>query len=352
MSSIPKTSKGDSRNMLGSIDLLAEQVRHAWESSSNFVLPETYRQCDKVVLFGMGGSALGMDIVRAVFADQARAPLLIVNEYVAPALVDDNTLVILSSYSGTTEETITVARQLLEASAADVTTAPKIAVVTTGGDLRQLMEEHNWPGFVIDPKNNPCGQPRIAVGYAVVALLRLLSAAGIITVTDAAIDDIIHYLNGNRELLRDAAQEAVKKIGNNIPLIIGSEFLLGNLHTIANQINENGKNFATWFAIPELNHHLLEGLTYPAAARQLQFVLVESQLYHERTVKRYQITRTVLDKQQLTYQTFIPTAPTKLLQAFEVLQWGSYLSFYLAKQNGIDPSPIPWVDFFKNALKK
>lgn len=335
----------DSRNMLGSIDMLAEQIRHAWASTTTLTVPASYQQCAQVVLFGMGGSALGMDIVRAVFADRVTVPLLIVNEYDIPAHVTDSTLAILSSYSGTTEETLAAAKHIAERT-------PHVAVVTTGGGLRAAMEEQQWPGYIIDPQYNPCGQPRIAVGYAVVGLLRLLTAAKIIQVTDEDIDNCIHYVDGNRELLRDAASEVAAQLSGTMPVFVGSEFLLGNIHTVANQTNENGKNFASWFALPELNHHLLEGLGFPPATKQLHFVLVESHLYHERTIKRYQVTRDVLDKQGIAHSTFLPTAATKLLQAFEVLQWGSYVSYYVARNNGVDPSPIPWVDFFKHALQR
>lgn len=335
----------DSRNMLGSIDMLSEQIRHAWDSTRSLALPETYTGCTNVVLFGMGGSALGMDIIRSVFAHQATVPLLIVNDYHIPAYVNEHTLVILSSYSGTTEETLAVAKRIKEIT-------QHIIVVTTGGDLQRLMTEQHWPGYSIEPTYNPCGQPRIAVGYAVVGLLRLLTLAQIINVTDQEIDNVIHYLDGNRELLRDAAQELAAKLVGHMPLYVGSEFLLGNLHAVTNQTNENGKNFAATFALPELNHHLLEGLGYPVSTKQLHMVFVESQLYHERTMKRYQVTREVLDKQGIPHDTFLPTAASPLLQSFEVLQWGSYVSFYLAIHNGVDPSPIPWVDFFKHALKR
>lgn len=335
----------DTRNMLGSIDMLSEQIRHAWANTQTLQLPDSYQQCKAVVLFGMGGSALGMDIIRTVFADQARVPLCVVNDYHIPAWVNKETLVILSSYSGTTEETVAVAKRIAEIT-------PNIVVMTTGGELKRLMAEHHWPGYIIEPTYNPCEQPRIAVGYAVVGLMRLLSVTGMITVTDQDVDNIIHYLDGNRELLRDAAQELAAKLAGHMPMYVGSEFLLGNLHVVTNQTNENGKNFASWFAIPELNHHLMEGLGFPESTKQLHFVFVESQLYYERTMKRYDVTRQILDKQHIQHDTFLPTAATPLLQAFEVLQWGGYVSFYLALHNGVDPSPIPWVDFFKNALKR
>ncbi|MBI4407317.1 MAG: hypothetical protein HY565_02340 [Candidatus Kerfeldbacteria bacterium] len=335
----------DERNMLGSIDMLAQQVRHAWKSTAGIALPAEVKHCRQVVLFGMGGSALGMDIARAVYASSATVPLLVVNDYIVPGYVSADTFAILSSYSGTTEETV-MAAKLVQAR------TKQIAVVTTGGPLADLMTQQQLPGYQIDPTYNPCGQPRIAVGYAVTGILRLLQQAGCITLTDTEIDDAAHFMDGNRELLRDAAQATAGRCQDKLVLFVGSEHLLGNVHVMTNQTNENGKHFACYFPIPELNHHLMEGLGNPPAAKQLHVVFVESNLYHTRVQKRYEVTKGILDKQGISYETFLPAAATPLQQAYEVLQWGSYVSFYIAAAHGIDPSPIPWVDYFKHALAK
>lgn len=335
----------DVSNMLGSIDMLAKQIDQAWSAAGTITIPTDYKNINKIVVFGMGGSALGADIVQHVFADQLNVPLLIERDYHIPTYVDSNTLVVLSSYSGTTEETLTVAKDILART-------QKILVITTGGGLKDFHEHNHLSAYIIEPTYNPCNQPRIAVGYAVVGLIRLLSTIGLITVTDQQIEDVIHYLDGNRELLRDLALETVQAMSGKMPMYVGSDFLLGNLHALSNQTNENGKNFGAYFAIPELNHHLMEGLGNPKTGLQyLQFVLIESNFYHPRVLKRFQVMKQILEKQQLGSSSFIATAPTKLQQSFEVLQWGSYVSFYLAIVNQIDPSPIPWVDYFKHALK-
>lgn len=334
----------DSRGVHESITMLPKQIRHAWQESSTTVVPDHYKTAKSIVLFGMGGSALGMDIIQGVFSDTLTKPVLVVNGYSVPKYVDEDTLVILSSYSGTTEEVLTAAREV-EAR------TKKVLVITTGGDLQTIAEKQQWPTYIINPKYNPCGQPRIAVGYAVIGLLGLLSRAGIMEMTDQVIDDSAHYLEGNHTLLEDEALRIVGELAGKAPLFIGSEFLVGNMHAVSNQTNENGKNFATYFALPELNHHLLEGLSFPAVNKDyLHFVFVESNLYHQRNQRRYNITKEILEKQHITHSTFVPTASTKLQQAFEVLQWGSYVSLYVAMYNQLDPSPIPWVDHLKNAL--
>lgn len=329
----------DERNMLGSIDMLSQQVQHAWSATAGIQLPAGSDGCRQAVLFGMGGSALGMDVARAVYASSATVPLLVVNDYVVPGYISADTFAILSSYSGTTEETL-LAMQIVQQR------TKLIAAVTTAGPLAK------FPGYVIEPTYNPCGQPRIAVGYAITGIIRLLQRAGVIQVTDGEIDDVIHFMDGNRELLRDAAQATAARCADKLVMFVGSEHLLGNVHVMTNQTNENGKHFACYFPIPELNHHLMEGLGNPASIKQLHIVFVESQLYNERVQKRYEVTKSILDKQGITYESFLPAAATPLQQAYEVLQWGSYVSFYIAAAHGVDPSPIPWVDYFKHALAK
>lgn len=340
-----RAEKLDSQGMFQSIEMLSKQVKHAWEDASRIDIPQHYAAAKKIVLFGMGGSALGMDIIKVVFSDELTVPVLVENGYDIPAYVDQDTLAIVSSYSGNTEEVVTVAKNI-----ADKT--DKVFVVTTGGQLQELAEKNNWPTYIIDPQYNPCGQPRIAVGYAVTGLLAALTSSGFINVTDQKIDDIIHYLDGNRTLLDDEAARVLSEMVGKVPIFVGSEFLEGNIHVMSNQTNENGKNFACQFYIPELNHHLLEGFSNPKInADFLHVIFVESNLYHERNQKRFAISKQVLDKQNISYSSFIPTGSNKAQQSFEVLQWGSFLSFYISMYNEIDPSPIPWVDYFKDALK-
>lgn len=111
------------------------------------------------------------------------------------------------------------------------------------------------------------------------------------------------------------------------------------------------KLFSTLFEISESNHHLLEGLKYPLSLREKAiFLLIESPHYYERILKRYPITNDVIEKNGYKALTYKTTSKTKLEEVVEILVLGSYISFYLAMLNGIDPSPIPWVDYFKAKL--
>jgi glucose/mannose-6-phosphate isomerase len=338
--------KLDTQNMASSINVLSKQCLDAWQAMKKIKIPSSYKKIDKIVLFGMGGSLLGIDVVRNLFSEQLKVPVLIVNDYKIPAYVDTKTLAILSSYSGFTEETLAAAQTIKSRT-------NKIFIITTGGPLARYAQQNKLPIYLINPQYNPCGQPRMAVGYSIMAQLGLYKKLGLIRFEEKNIREIINFLEKNKKQLEQKAKKLTYKIKNKIPIFVASEFLLGNAHIIANQTNENGKNIAAWFAIPELNHHLMEGLRYPKAnQKNLIFVFLNSKLYHPRNQKRYRITEDVLKKNRIIHIEFKPQAKEKFLQSFEALQWGSYLSYYLALANKIDPSPIPWVDYFKHALKK
>ena len=339
-------AKLDSQNMLGSIHVLNKQCEDAWQAMKKVKIPKNYKDINKIVLFGMGGSLLGIEVIKNLFADQIKVPILIVNDYKIPAYVDNKTLAIMSSYSGSTEETVTASKNILKKT-------KKVFVVTTGKDLASFAKRNKLPVYLIDPQYNPCGQPRMAVGYSIVGQLALFKKLGLVKINDKDIEKLSVFLSKSKKRLENLAIKHAKQLKNKVPVYVASEFLLGNVHVVSNQTNENGKNMSARFEIPELNHHLMEGLGYPKTNKQnLYFVLINSDLYHKRNIKRYKITKTVIAKNKVKFVEIKARAKNKFLQSFEVLAWGSYLSFYLSMINNIDPSPIPWVDYFKDELSK
>jgi len=345
--------KLDESKMRDSISALGKQVAHAWEDTKKITVPEDYKDINKIVVSGMGGSALGADVVRNVFRDKLKLPIWIVNDYELPEFVDEKTLVIFSSYSGTTEEPLNTFDQALKRKA-------KMMGITTGGRLKDFFEETKLPYYNIDPKFNPCGQPRMALGYSIIGQLGLLVQAGLIEVTDEEIAGVVSMLEGMNEKLNyqvettdNLSKQLADKLHDKIPAITGSEFLKGNLHACANQINENAKQFSYFFLIPELNHHLMEGLGNPEKGiKSVIFILAESKLYHKSNQIRYDVTKDIITKNNGEYLEIKLEQPTKLLQSFEFLIIGSYIAYYMSILNDINPSPIPYVEMFKEELEK
>ncbi len=342
----------DSQNMLSSIEVLDKQCSDAWSASTQIHFPEHYSEIDRIVLFGMGGSALGIHVIQALLSDQITVPIQIVNDYDIPGTVNERTLAILSSYSGTTEETVNASKTILDKT-------NKVFVVTTGGDLQQFAEEHNVPAYIFDPQYNPSKQPRMAVGYSIMGICGALSSLGVLSLTDNDIAEATAYIaslheqHGAEVALDDnAAKQLAQKMHETLPVLVSSEFLEGSTHVFTNQINENAKQFAVRFPIPEMNHHLIEGLVHARESLdRLLFVFITSDLYHERNQLRHKITDQVVQNNNIPSTTLSLQGKNKLHQALELLLIGSYISLYLAILNNLDPSPIPNVNFLKDELK-
>ncbi|NMB48393.1 bifunctional phosphoglucose/phosphomannose isomerase [Candidatus Kuenenbacteria bacterium] len=342
----------DTSNMLESIAFLPRQIEQAWSETEKLKIPANYKKINKVVINGMGGSGLGTHLIRSIYFKELKLPVGNIHSYDLPGLVDKNTLYLLSSYSGTTEEPLSTFVTAKKRGA-------KILGITSGGELAALIQNGKLPGYVFSPeKYNPCGQPRIGLGFSVAGILGLLNRCGIIKTDPREITRAIQTassLNDTFSARTPFAQNPAKQIAadlaDKIPVVIASEFLAGNAHVLANQLNENAKTFSTYFLIPELNHHLLEGMQHPKTNKNnLHFIFLESNLYHPRNQKRFTITKDILAQNKIKYSTLPALGNSYLEQSFTTLLFGSYLSFYLAILNNLDPSAIPYVDYFKEKL--
>mgnify|MGYP001566730966 CR=1 FL=1 len=345
--------KLDKRNALDSIKQLPLQCKVAWQDSNALEFSEAYKDIKNVVISGMGGSTYGARIVKSLYdgAQMARVPVELSNNYLLPGYVNEKTLVILSSYSGSTEETLATAKEAKEKDA-------KIIGITTGGQLADFLRSNNYPNYIFNPIHNPSAQPRIGVGYMVMGLIGILTKLGIIPVGSAEVEKIIEFLQNQNSFLNEnvsfnnnPAKQMAINLEKKIPVIIVADFLEGAAYTIRNPFHETAKQFALHFAIPELNHHLLEGLTFPKELKNLlYFIFVQSNIYDKRNIKRMTLTQEVIKSNNIPYETINLSGYSAFTQVFELIQWGSWVTFYLAMLHDIDPSEIPWVDYFKKKL--
>ncbi|MEK7139309.1 MAG: SIS domain-containing protein [Patescibacteria group bacterium] len=334
-----------------SIALLAKQGQQAWTEGQRITLPASYRTVTNVVICGMGGSGLGAHAIQFLFWDKLKLPYTVMNGYAVPGSVNKNTLFVGISYSGTTEE-------VLAATAMARRRGAKVVVIASGGPLGAMIDAQTVPGYRFVPTYNPSGQPRMASGYLGYGLLGILKRLGIVAVSDGEVGQALRVMTATNRLWQpsvpaatNAAKKLAEKLHDTMPVLAAADFLTGSIHAFVNQLHESAKNFAVAFPIPELNHHLLEGLAYPKKGRRaLQFVFIQSKLYHPTNQRRIEITKEVVENNGLHFIEHQLTAPTKLGQAAELLVFGSYVSFYAARLNKVDPGPNPWVDFFKEQL--
>lgn len=328
-----------------------KQIEHTLKLARDFSLPDDYKNIRNVVVAGMGGSALGARLGDSLEYKILKVPLEIVNDYHLPSYVDENTLVIASSYSGTTEETLSCYQEARKLKA-------RVLTISSGGELADLAHKNGFPGFVFKPQFNPSNQPRLGIGYSTISLMLIMSKLDLISLTPEQIGRVISAVEkSNREhCVENADNPAVLLAGrlkDRIPVLIAAEHLYEATHTTKNQINENAKTFSAHFAIPELNHHLMEGLKFPQQNKEvLFFILYVNDLYHPRIQRRFKLTKQLVEKAGIPTFEFIPQSQTRLEQVFEVIQFGNFYSFYLAILNGLDPAPIPTVDWFKKEMEK
>lgn len=345
---IEKLDKG---GILASIAGLTDQMKQGWEEVGKIKFPSEFKEVNNIAVAGMGGSALGARIIDSLSADRLRVPLTIATDYVLPYFVNSKTLVVVSSYSGNTEETVNAVHDAIKKSA-------QIFVVTAGGKLAEISKENNLTSYIFDPIHNKSGQPRMGLGYSISAILSLFVKSSLLEVSYSEVekavetaDKFIQEFGPRIPEEKNIAKMLATKIFNRGIALLASEHLLGVAHAFRNQVNENSKTFTALYKISEANHHLLEGLKNPPKLREsLVFLLIESPNYFERIKKRYPITEDVISKNGYRTLTYKTTSKTKIEEVMEILVLGSYVSFYLACLAGIDPSPIPWVDYFKSKM--
>jgi len=354
LNNLNKIKKLDKGNAMGSINLLPSQIKQVVGEMNLIKIPKNYSKINQVVVHGMGGSNIGARIIKSVFSDKIKAPINITSGYEIPAYVNKNTLYVLSSYSGTTEEVLNVYEKIKKRG------AKIIAITSRGkGGLEKLMIKDNIPGYIFKPKFNPADQPRLGLGYSIFGMAVMFDKAGLFKINKDEIKNIIRSLeNFNKKLIpeinskNNLAKQIAIKLYNKQIILVGAEFLEGNIKTLRNQICETSKNFTSYLTLPDLNHFAMESLSNPRSNKNnLVFFFIDSDLYHPRIKKRSILTKEVIKKNKIKIVDHELSEKTKLSQAFELLQLGTWISYYLGILNKVDPVSIPWVDWFKKELK-
>lgn len=347
--------KLDQDQVGASIEMIPDQMRQVVKDSRLIKIPRDYSKIDHVVVNGMGGSNLGARIIKSIYKDQLRKPIIIEPGYAVPSFVGKNTLYVISSYSGTTEEPLSTYKEAKKRGA-------KIIGITSDNPkskLKKLILKENLPGYIFKPEFNPSTEPRIGIGYSIFGMAALLAKAGLIDYKVKHFEDIIAEMEIRTRKLRVArptnfnrAKKVALSIKNKIPILVASDYFDGNLHTLRNQLNESAKFFSGYLSIPELNHYAMEGLTNPGNNKKnLVFIFFSSGLTHPRIQKRNALTKQVIKKNKVDVIDIKLIGKNKISQSFEILQVGTWISYYLGIINNVNPATVPYVDWFKKQLK-
>lgn len=345
--------KMDPQAVAESIANFSQQLESGYTTAKKNRLPASYLKYDQIIVCGMGGSNLASEIIKRIFIKEIKIPLALVRGYHLPGFVSPKTLVIISSYSGNTEETLSCLVEAIQAKA-------KIICLTGGGQLAQIAKKKKLPLFLINPEFNPSNQPRYDLGSQLGMMLLIFKNIKAINLSDKQIVQTIKELSDFSlnfipavSAKKNPAKQLSHQLTNKQLFLIGAEHLLANTHILTNQINESAKQLAMNYQIPELNHHFLEALEYPTKIqKQTAFIFLYSHNYSENIKKRFSATQKLIAKKKIANFVIKLEEPDKLKESLKLLTIGSWISFYLAMINKVNPAKIPWVDWFKKELAK
>ncbi len=344
LTNLEELKRLDPRDTLSSTELLPEQLEAAWEQVKAIEIPQEYGNVTSIVFCGMGASIYGALVVKSLFGSDFPYPIEMVSDYHLPKYVNQNTLVVLTSYSGTTEEVLSCAEEAKQMGA-------KMLVLTKGGPLAEFAKTNNVPAYVFDGVLNPAGVPRLGNGYTIIGLMGLLHKAGIIQLDEAKLKGGIEHIKKNKDTIKERAMHDAHSVMGKIPVIFMAEHLSGNAQILRNQFNETSKSFSAYYIIPDLNHHLMEGLAFPQPSN-LKFMLFSSYSYSPKIQKRVELTMKVVQDNKQPILEYITQATDKYQDFLEVLSLGSYTTLYLGLLYEQNPAVNPWVDYFKTELAK
>jgi glucose/mannose-6-phosphate isomerase len=346
LSTIEKYDISNMRKLLCDFpDQVEDAVRIGREAELAF--PANMR-ISNIVLTGLGGSAIGGDLLRSYLGGDLRVPFLVNRNYTLPEFVDDATLVIVSSYSGNTEETISAHRDAVKRKAA-------VLCISSNGETEKLAAKHGHP-LVTIPGGYP---PRAALGYSFFPTLLALRALKLIPAQDAAIKETISLLRKKAAAYsspskQNTALEIARQLYTKLPVIYSPGERLDVVNTRwRGQLAENAKVLAFGHVLPEMNHNELVG--WKVLRRIIQDMVViclHDRDDLDRVKLRMDITKEIVGHYAASVIDVESEGKTLLARIFSLIYLGDWVSFYLAMLNGIDPTPVKVIDYLKGELGK
>ena len=327
----------DRDGMLAHIRALHEQCQAAWVGVRGLELPAHYLGANKVLIAGMGGSAIGGDLAAELAGPESPIPVLVLRDYELPAHVDRHTLVIGSSYSGNTEETLAVFEEAHQRGCL-------LVALATGGRLAELAKAWNVPLVSFQYRS----QPRAATGYMLVSLLGILRALEIIGDLTSALDEATALLAGRlRELepgspqAHNPAKQLALDLHGRVPVVVGAGPLAPVARRWKSQINENSKGWSYFEAMPEIDHNAASGIHFPPdLAEQMCMIFLTGATTHPRNRLRFELTQQLFEGQGIRCRRIETPGQTTLAQILTTIQLGDYVSVYLAALYDTDPTTI------------
>ena len=285
------------------------------------------KNIQNIVITGLGGSGIGGTIISELVSDSCTLPIIINKDYFLPAFVNENTLLIVSSYSGNTEETLSAMQQAISKKA-------QIVCITSGGKVLELAKQHQFD-FIEIPGDNP---PRSCIGYSLVQLIKVLVAKDFADKTlFSDLEKAIALLDKENAAIKIESQKIAEKLLNKITVIYSLGTCEGAVVRFRQQINENSKMLCWHHVFPEMNHNELVGWT---------------EKNDNRTKKRYEVCKPIFEKYSSGVIDIAAKGESKLEQFLYLINIGDWISCDIADLRGIDPVEVNVINHLKGELAK
>ncbi|HEY7451381.1 MAG TPA: bifunctional phosphoglucose/phosphomannose isomerase [Candidatus Limnocylindria bacterium] len=338
----------DREDMMARVRALPRQLAGARQAAAGLALTDRHREVDLVVVLGMGGSAIGADLVAAAAGSRLRVPLVVQRDYALPAGLGPRTLVVASSHSGETIETVTAAA---EARARDL----PLVVIASGGALGRDAEADGTPWLRYEQP----GQPRAALGWSVGLLHELLVSAGLLADADplgpvvAVLDEVLDRLGPGVDTDANPAKQLAWSMFGRLPVVYGAGAMAPVARRWKTQLNENAKAWASYEPMPEANHNAIEGSLNPRELADAPFVIeIRDPTEDEAITARYRVVEELLGERATNRATVWAEGPSPLARVLSAVAWGDLVSVYLAILYQTDPTPVTLLAMLKERLAR
>lgn len=337
----------DKNNMFDVLAGFPEQLDEAFIIGSSLNPPASLGNVNNIIISGLGGSAVGGDLLRSYLQYEIKIPVSVNRNYYLPAYADENTLVIISSYSGGTEETISAYDDAKEKGC-------KIAVISSGGKI-SIMAENDGYFLIKIPKGF---QPRCALAFSFVPLLMLMIKLGFVNQRDDEIRSLIERTKMKSieyttiDDTKNPAISLAQHIEGKIPVVYSSNDVLDVVnYRWRGQIAENSESLAFGNYLPEMNHNEIVGWRKnPEILRKFVLIYLTDREDNPRILKRIEIMKEIIRPFREIELAIESEGNTKLERIFDLIYLGDWISFYLAILYKADPSEIENINVLKNRL--
>jgi len=340
--------KIDTLDMLSEIDHLPDQLALAYELGLQHDLPG-WKDIKQVVIAGMGGSAIGADLLASYCAPLAPIPVYVHRDYGLPFFARGaETLVVCSSHSGDTEETLDAFDEACKAEC-------RVLAVSTGGELAKRARENHIPVWTFEH----AGQPRAAVGFSFGLLLAMLQRLECIPDQKEALDDALASMKQSQERIRveiptvkNPAKRYAGQLMGRWVTIVASGVLSAVARRWKGQLNEITKAGANFEILPEADHNTLAGTMHPQEVLNphTMTLFLRAPSDHPRNRLRSDLTRKAFMLEGMNTDFVNARGRTPLAQMWTMILFGDYVAYYLAMGYGVDPTPVEVLEDFKRSM--